>query len=142
MSPPSHGEEGYIDTAGNIVIPINFDIATPFHKGLACVSVGKQLGPSFWVGHNWGIIDRRGEFVLKPQFDHINDWSEGMAAVSKDALQVKPKSRDGYPHLWGFVDDTGRIAIAPRYESAGSFSEGLAAVLVPTGKNAKCGFHR
>jgi hypothetical protein len=60
---------GYIDTHGKMVIAPQFDLACPFHDGLACV---KQLG-------KWGVINAEGKYVLKPAYDKIEDFHEGYA---------------------------------------------------------------
>jgi len=42
----------------------------------------------------WGYINTEGKWVINPQFEHVNDFSEGLAAVEKDGE-------------WGFIDKQG-----------------------------------
>jgi hypothetical protein len=70
-----------------------------------------------------GFIDERGSIIIKPQFDAVAEFSEGLAeAQSKDQ--------------WGFIDATGSWVVEPRFAETKPFSEGLAAVKI----NGKWGF--
>ena len=42
----------------------------------------------------WGCIKTDGSWVINPQFEHIKDFSEGLAAVQKGGE-------------WGFIDAKG-----------------------------------
>lgn len=64
----------------------------------------------------WGFVNRRGEFDIKPEFDGVAGFSEGLAAV-----------RVG-PDNWGYIDRDGRMVIPPQFLLAGSFFHGVAAV--------------
>jgi hypothetical protein len=50
----SGGKRGYIDRAGQLVIPYKYDEAHDFHDGLAMVK----------LDHIWGFIDKTGQMVL------------------------------------------------------------------------------
>ncbi|MGB2698327.1 MAG: WG repeat-containing protein, partial [Candidatus Zixiibacteriota bacterium] len=63
----------------------------------------------------WGYINKQGEIIIKPQFDHTDDFSEGLAAVSIN-------------YKWGYIDKTGKIVIPLQFGGASSFREGLAHV--------------
>ena len=63
----------------------------------------------------WGYIDNQGTVKIEPQFQMVDNFSEGLAAV-----QLKGK--------WGYIDETGKVVIEPRFTYAFSFSEDLAAI--------------
>ena len=63
------------------------------------------------------------QFVIKPKFDVIYPFYEGIARVA-----VNGKS--------GFINKKGKLVIKPKFDSAGIFSDGLAGVKV----NGKWGF--
>jgi hypothetical protein len=110
------GKYGYRESGGKVVIEPCSPVKTGhFSEGLAampdpCSSSGR-----------WGYIDTDGQFMIKPQFNDAQDFSQGLAAV-----QIGEK--------WGFVNPKGEIVIEPHYMSAGRFSEGLAWVRL-------CGYH-
>jgi len=65
--------------------------------------------------------------VIKAQFDIVDNFSEGFAAVNNGQL------RNGigliaHPGKWGYLDKTGKLAIPMKFTRAEDFSEGLAAV--------------
>ncbi|ECC1273812.1 WG repeat-containing protein, partial [Campylobacter coli] len=51
----------------------------------------------------WGFIDRSGKFVIKPKFDSIWDFSEGLAKVKLNGK-------------YGFIDKSGKIVIEPKFD--------------------------
>lgn len=104
---------GYMDTAGNDVIPPRFNSARWFSGGIAAVS----------LNHKWGFIDKKGNFIIKPQFDGVGSFIDDICAVS-----INGKS--------GFIDKKGDYVIEPKFNGVGTFSEGLCAVNV----NGKYGF--
>lgn len=101
---------GYIDLAGKIAIPPNFDDARPFSEGLGVVKIGGL----------WGAIDANGTMVIQPIYPELASSSDG-------ALHYVSG-----PNRHGFVDQQG-VDIATRtFLGAKSFSEGLAPVAVST----------
>ena len=68
-------------------------------------------------GAKWGYIDESGEYVIKPQFDSVGEFSEGLAWVYESESE-----------LFGYIDESGTWVIYPQFYDAGEFHEGLAAV--------------
>src|SRR5215204_6073794 len=71
----------------------------------------------------YGFIDRKGEFVVIPQYDFALSFSEGLAAVESDGK-------------YGFINPKGELVIGFQFDDAHWFDEGMVAVK----KNAKYGF--
>ncbi|MCK7461244.1 MAG: WG repeat-containing protein [Sphingobacterium sp.] len=61
---------GYIDSNGKIIM-------NPTHiaEDLAQIVIEAD------ENGKWGLINKKGEFIVNPQFDEINDFREGLAAV-------------------------------------------------------------
>lgn len=55
-----------------------------FHQGLAAVAIGDL----------WGFIDKGGKIVIKPQFDAVGDFSEGLACASNINLSTNHRRKD------------------------------------------------
>lgn len=134
------GRWGYADFSGNIVIPLRFDFAGEFDKGLARVSQGGK----------YFFIDRKGE-KTSPEFDGAFDFREDLAAVMvdqkvgyirRDGTFALPPVHQGASGIdfseglvavridgkVGFMDATGSIIVKPSYDDAYPFSEGRAPV--------------
>lgn len=78
---------GYIDARGVSVIGEKFVKAEKFKNGYAKVSVSSK--PSLW-----GLINRKGEFVVPPIYSGLGDVSEGFLAF---------RIGDDYSGRWGYL---------------------------------------
>ena len=98
---------GYLNAQGEVVIAPQFEVASAFSEGLACV--GKR--------GLFGYIDTRGEWVISPRFQHVNGFSDGLAGV--------PLGENG----WGFIDRAGEEVIPGKFSWVyGGFRHGIAEV--------------
>jgi WG containing repeat len=79
----------------------------------------KGAGPLFRIqyGGKWGFMDRTGKIVIKPQFEEVGDFFDGLARMEKG-------------QQWGFINEKGLVVIPAQFEMVGDFSEGLAPVRV------------
>jgi hypothetical protein len=110
------GKWGGIDTTGRLVTPLGKYENFYFDRGLGLwvITVGKKSG----------CMDRAGRVVIKPEWEDLVFWGEGLAMVFRE--------RKG-----GFIDKTGKVVVSPEWDDLGSpFSEGL----TPVGRNKKWGF--
>lgn len=105
---------GFIDIAGNMVVPPHYRSAMPFSEGLAEVQISLP-GPGINV--KWGYIHKNGEIAIPLQYDRVTSFHEGRAFV-RQASQ------------WYLIDTTGKFVGDQAFEQVYSFSEGLAAVRV------------
>jgi hypothetical protein len=141
---------GYVNPAGDFVIPPQFDQAQTFREGRAGVSKNDL----------WGFIDTQGKQITPLKYRMLDPYENGIARAylpdtSNDEiiyldLQGQPvlkpaqtppappaltATRDpnappGTVPLWGYTDPTGNWVLKPQYYMAHPFSEGLAAVAV------------
>ena len=102
---------GYIDKTGALVIAPQFSLAWNFSGGLARVEVREKMiyinkqgktvftiPNGFWAdqfseglanvsirngsgAEAWGYINRKGDFVIKPQFEKAEPFYQGLAQV-------------------------------------------------------------
>lgn len=141
---------------GKIIIEAQFvQAAKEFSEGLAAVEIVK---PNMLSTHNWGYINREGEFVIKPQFYYAQNFSENVAVVNTldgwrfinkhgeftiidtpaerlddfhNGLAPYMIARNSWartPELWGFINKEGSIIVEPIYTKVFSFEKGFALV--------------
>ena len=91
--------------AQDIAIPAQFESASNFHKGVAPAALDKR----------WGLIDRKGAWVVSPRYAEMGVGGDGLFPV---------KDEGG----WGYINPKGENAIAARFEAAEPFDNGVAAV--------------
>lgn len=136
---------GYVNRAGKVKIPAQYDWASAFKGGVARVRTG-------WNDKaKYGLINLKGQVLLQPQYEDLGELYEGMMAATQGG-KVGFIDRQGQLRIplifdeveefcegfsavrqgkkWGFVDKTGRWVLEPRYNDVGCFSEGLAAVKI------------
>ncbi len=77
------------------------------------------------------VTENTGKFVINPQFDYANYFSEGLAAI---------RIGDDKTGKYGFINKKGEIVISPQFDHAYAFSEELAAVCIGSWETQKCGF--
>lgn len=147
---------GYIDEQGRSAIPPRYEYALDFQdNGLAIVqSRGKQ-----------GVIDASGAYVVRPVYDSISPFSEGLSAViDGQGFNVMDEAgRILTPHAYayigtyhegravfaqsgadgqsryGYLDARGQVAVPARYLEANDFRNGKAVVKTKDGEYALIG---
>lgn len=147
---------GFVDDAGNVVIPLKYAEAANFKDGLSMVEyVDRDNGYT----HNYGFIDKTGKEVIPLRYETAYPFSEELAAVKlgekwgfvdKTGKTIIPfKYNEAKPfvdglacvnkkdHKYGYIDKNGEVVIPFKYYSARSFSEGLAMVST---KLSECGY--
>ncbi len=109
---------GYIDTTGELVIRLKG--AHPHYEGFS-----EGLAPVFVDGEKkYGFINRRGEFVIPPQYAEARSFSEGRAEVC-----ILGKDESGWPERrWGAIDREGKLIVPAIYKAISSYHEGMARV--------------
>ena len=63
--------------------------------------------------YKWGYINTDGQLVIKDEYDDLREFSDGLAAASKNGL-------------WGYIDKSGNEIIPIRYRRVKTFTEGIA----------------
>jgi hypothetical protein len=143
---------GYIDSQGQWIIKPRFRFADDFCGDFAAVSfVGKLSGTGDRHGGKFGVIDRSGKIVIKPEYDALQISSNGLARVWKhqkhDVLDIKRQKLWGKPFHWvgefrdgraqfvqapegpvGYVDEKGNVVVEAKYKVAYDYHNGLARV--------------
>ncbi len=139
-----NGLWGFVDRAGEVVVPTEYAWATPFENGYAFAmrhgqtflldeSGHEVLAPETYAllpgavsksGLVWaadengrrGFVNLDGEVVIPFEHDHALPVSNGRAVVRKGSK-------------YGFIDEKGQVVVPLKYDTAMSFSGNRAAVL-------------
>ena len=144
-----NGTYGYINTSGQFVIPPQYDYATAFVDGLAIVYkngkpfyINKQGYKPFQVVFpyisqfengraivrsetgKYGLINRKGEVIVRPQYFRIHPFVDGTAVVFKNR-------EAGAGSLVGIIDTMGNYIIPfGKYDKIADLSDGYFTVSV------------
>ncbi len=111
----------YIDSSGReIRPPLSVRRAHSFVEGRALVVPDAVLRMKGGCAKG-GYLNPKGDWAIKPQFDGLIDFSEGLAAVNVGAgCNMGGK--------WGYIDKDGQTIIQFRFLWAGKFHNGRACV--------------
>lgn len=103
----------YIDKNNQRVFNRDFNYASDFNNGVAIVGIGDCESSDC----KYGLIDKRGEFILPAEFEELNDPTDGLYLAAKDSK-------------YGFVNSKGEAVVSFKYTDALPFAQGLAAVAI------------
>ena len=99
------GKWGYVDAAGNTVIPCTYREAGDFFCGRASVRPGSTFG----------YVDPDGDMAIAAQFDAAGDFGSDLAFVEQGGKRY-------------IIDKVGEKIVTLGRESGGSYSEGYAVI--------------
>ncbi len=95
----------------NLSIHPRFEDARPFHEGIAAVKMDGR----------WGFIDKTLFNITKFEFEEVDDFENGIAAVWKNGKQYQIFSN-------GNDTNENELHFGCEYEHVGKFHEGLCAI--------------
>lgn len=105
LLPQIVGKYGFINTKGEVVIKPQFDFAFDFDGELAMIGIGTHSLSSkesdekrCYFSGKVGLIDKTGRIIVKPTFDDIGEFENGVAKFKK------ADSR-------GFINSSGKVII-------------------------------
>lgn len=98
---------GYIDTKGNVVLPLKYDHTGDFSEGYGYIKDGSK----------YFVVDRKGQILKGGPYENVFGFSDGLCSV-----QLNKK--------YGFINTKGEMVIAPTYDLPSKFHNGYAVVKV------------
>lgn len=134
---------GYINENGEIVIPLKFDYANNFCDGLALVKVnckqmpfcgkytsGKTFIDTMKSGGQCGVINTRGEYVVKPQYDYLSSFNRGIAVFEIEGKLKKITHGDVWWYRYrdgkhGAINKRGEVVIQPVFDGLIQLENGV-----------------
>lgn len=145
------GKWGYIDLKGNTVIGVQFDYASPFNEGLACVAVqdakgylsyyyidptgqtaisnkGWDYADWFRSGANATTVCKSNKYaIIDTAGNFLTDYIFDDVSYFSDGLLGVAISKNGNLK-WGFVNEKGEYVVQPTWDYVDRFSNGMASV--------------
>ena len=121
---------GYVNTRGEIVIPLEFCAADSMQYGYSLAKFSEGLVNVRCRERNaTGFFDTYGTMVISFEHQFGNPFSDGLARVGNLTVEIiNDENKEVFQ--WGFVNRYGDIVIPIKFNDAQDFSEGLAAVYV------------
>ena len=121
-------ECSYIDKTGKVLFPFRQYYYGEFRNGLA-TACQRDTYLSF-SQPSCGFIDAKGNTVISEKFIRVENFTNGYARVSVSSR----------PSLWGLINKKGDFVIKPIYSSLGDVSEGLISFTVGDDYSGKWGY--
>ena len=139
---------GYINSSGAMVIHKNFKRAFDFDEGVAIVqSMSGSNRPAY------GLIDKKGDFIILPAYEKFYGYNEGIGAVRNNGRHYFINAENerifsrNFPHIsaftngysavvlnkkWGVIDRRGFDVISGQFDKIAAFENGYATVNIKT----------
>lgn len=113
---PIHGKYGFVNSHGEIVIPLQYQRANSFHEGLAVVDIDYDKS---------GYLDKTGKLIIPADYEMASDFHDGLAAVKKNGKV-------------GFINQQNEVELPFIYANADHFENGFASATL-TGNDQEWG---
>jgi hypothetical protein len=107
---------GLIDWNGKQQLAYKYDYLSGGSNGKAIIREWYSLKNGKKAAR-FGAIDYSGKIIIKPQFDLMGNFGDGLAPVYSNENK-----------LWGFVNQTGKLVMPYQYEDVRPFKFGYSAV--------------
>ncbi|WLR51176.1 WG repeat-containing protein [Bacillus tianshenii] len=109
-------KQGYMNEAGEVVIPAQFVTALSFQNGRAVVNISETYE------NKYGLIDKQGNFVIKPDYNDVNLLGEGRIAVGVANDSERPYIGSKY----AIADFDGNLLTMFVYMDVSNYNNGFA----------------
>lgn len=111
---------GFMDESGKSIIPPSFDYTSKFKNGLAIAVIYTKN----FFGNKNVLINKKGEYVLGPDYTDIMDLGEGMFAAGKPVNSEWPEMGCKY----AIANSNGELLTDFVYYGVSNYKNGLASV--------------
>lgn len=113
--PPLSYIEAYINHKGQIIFPSPEQIKAYSPRVYYSFKdvynyENCKLQPTYVDGAGWGFSDKNNKIIIKPKFEFVLNFGEGLAAARKDKK-------------WGFINEKGDWVIQPKFPSVACYEK-------------------
>ncbi len=100
---------GMIDQNGKEIIPIKYDLIEWHSEHIFRVADNGNIKDGVLMNEKYGFVDDSGKELLKPEFEEIGIFNDGLAYVKKG-------------NSYGYIDDRIQTVIPCKYNAIGAFN--------------------
>ncbi|WP_179290397.1 WG repeat-containing protein [Shouchella clausii] len=108
---------GYLDEAGNVVIPPKYGMAFAYEDGFAIIATNGD-------NYSYGLINKAGNTVFEPVYNEIRLLQEGRVALGKAKDANRP-----FLSRYAIANTSGAVLTDFVYDDIGSFKKGTASAV-------------
>ncbi|MDR0812390.1 MAG: WG repeat-containing protein [Oscillospiraceae bacterium] len=128
---------GFIDTAGKVVVPLEYDAVYEYTNGFAWVCKEEK----------WGLVDTTGKIILPLEYDTVYEYTNGLTLTQKDKKcglldaqrnVIASNEYDGIGYFnddlalaikgdkYGFINALGEVVVPIEYDNVRNYTNGFA----------------
>jgi len=101
---------GIIGTDGKEIIPIKYDLIERHNDHIFRVAADGKIQDGVLFNEKYGFVDDTGKELLKPEFEEIGIFNEGLAYVKKG-------------NTYGYINDRIETVIPCKYNAIGAYNK-------------------
>lgn len=101
---------GYINEENKTIIPIKYNTIDVYNSNIYKVSAGGNYKDGVLFNEKYGFIDFNGVEILKPEYNEIGLFTDGIAYIKKG-------------DLYGYINDSIRVIIPCKFKAVGKFNK-------------------
>lgn len=100
---------GVINTDGKEVISVKYNLIEPHSKTIYRVAADGKVKDGVLMDEKYGFISKEGKVLLKPEYEEIGTFNNGLAYIKKG-------------NLYGYINDNIDVIIPCKYNAIGTFN--------------------
>ncbi len=101
---------GMINESGKEIIPVKYNIIEPHNAQIFRVAANGKMKDGVLMDEKYGFVNREGVEVLKPEYDEVGGFVNGMAYIKKGAT-------------YGYINEDIKVVIPCKYAAVGKFND-------------------
>lgn len=100
---------GIINTDGKEIVPVKYNLIEKYAPAIYRVAAGGKIKDGVLLDEKYGFINTAGDVLLKPEYDEIGQFKNGLAYIKKG-------------ETYGYINDKIELIIPCRFKSVGAFN--------------------
>ena len=101
---------GVINESAKEILPLKFNLIDKYNDNIFRVATGGKIKDGVLENEKYGFVDRNGYELLKPEYNEIGNFTNGIAYIRKGKN-------------YGYINDSIRVIVPCEFNSIGSFND-------------------